>query len=131
MASPNSSSQANACENLTIQGLIQTISNLHNSLSEAVLSFPENHPNGNQGYDKKKDEGDSSKGDEARKEKSRIKEEEKNENDGSTNSSNNHNSAINPLEKLCDDLNYMKSAITKLKCLKMILANQSKLLSAA
>ncbi|TXG66074.1 hypothetical protein EZV62_007349 [Acer yangbiense] len=106
---------SNACKNLTIQGLIQTISNLHNSLSEATPSFPENHPNGNQGYGKKKDKGDSLKGDEARKEKSRIKEEEKNENDGSTNSSNNHNSAINPLEKLCDDLNYMKSALTKLK----------------
>ncbi|KAK0602123.1 hypothetical protein LWI29_030552 [Acer saccharum] len=132
-------SQPNASENLTIQGLIETISNLHNNLSEAMLFFPaasiqENYQNVNQGDDKEKDEGDSSKWDlgncfqsslparlrdKTRKEKSRIKEEEKNENDGSTNSSNNQNSdcfqAINPLKKLCNDLNYMKSALTKLK----------------
>ncbi|KAK1581687.1 hypothetical protein Q3G72_008077 [Acer saccharum] len=96
MASFSSSSQPNACENLTIQGLIETISNLHNNLSEAKLFFPaasiqENHQN----------------------------KEEKNENERSTNSSNNHNSdcfqEINPREKLCNDLNYMKSALTKLK----------------
>ncbi|KAK2638034.1 hypothetical protein Ddye_025829 [Dipteronia dyeriana] len=80
MTSSNSSSQPNACENLIIQGLIQTVSKLHYSLSEAMPSFPENHPDGNQGNDKKKDKGYSSKRDESKKEKSRI-EKEKNEND--------------------------------------------------
>ncbi|TXG66060.1 hypothetical protein EZV62_007335 [Acer yangbiense] len=128
MASSNSSSQPNACENLMIQGLIETISKLHNILSEAKLFFPaasiqENHQNVNQGDDKEKDKGDSSKRDlgncfqlcddlaglmdKTRKEKSSIKEEEKNDSDCFQ--------EIDTPEKICNDLNYMKSALTKLK----------------